>query len=228
MNRKLLADLDRYFRDKTEPTAQEKELMEALEREKPSFCIVYIDRLAVKCCNFRGDRLSDNDMDKIAKKVSRLYCSTSRSGDISKACEEFGLKKNPGCPICGNPSIYDSRKKTYHCESCSQEWGDSYTLVEFPEDVSYFEENDVGYPSFESEDNGARYVSEYDYIAHFKKPPAPNWHFKPLRWPESQPHLFPDKPDESVDALCEPIGDEKGIADFGEQAVWVPLCNIKN
>ena len=33
-----------------------------------------------------------------------------------------------------------------------------YVLVEFPDDASYFEENDIGYSSFESEDNGARYV----------------------------------------------------------------------
>ena len=33
---------------------------------------------------------------------------------------------------------------------------DLYVLVEFPDDTSYFEENDIGYPSFNSEDNGAR------------------------------------------------------------------------
>jgi hypothetical protein len=96
-----------------------------------------------------------------------------------------------------------------------------YVLVEFPEDNSFFEENDIGYPSFNSEDNGARYVPEYDYIRHFQKDPAPNSCFRPLRWPESQPYLFPDEPNES-------ISDEKGLADFGEQAVWVPLCNLKN
>lgn len=99
-----------------------------------------------------------------------------------------------------------------------------YVLVEFPEDSSYFEENNIGYPSFKSEDNGARYVSLHDYTAHFKKSPAPNRYFKPLCWPESQPYLFPDTPNDSIMALCEAIDDEKGIADFDEQAVWVPLC----
>ena len=81
-----------------------------------------------------------------------------------------------------------------------------YVLVEFPEDSSYFEENDIGYPSFNSEDNGARYVPQRNYIDHFKKDPEPN---------------------DQVDTLNEPISDEKGLADFGEQAVWVPFCNIK-
>ena len=102
-----------------------------------------------------------------------------------------------------------------------------YVLVEFPEDSSYFEENGIGYPSFNSEDNGARYVPQRNYIDHFKKDPEPNNCFRPFRWPESQSYLFPDEPNDQVDTLNEPISDEKGLADFGEQAVWVPFCNIK-
>ena len=63
-------------------------------------------------------------------------------------------------------------------------------------------------------------MPEYDYIRHFQKDPTGNAYYKPLRWPESQPN-------ESIDALNEPVQDEKGIADFGEQAVWVPLCHLK-
>lgn len=108
---------------------------------------------------------------------------------------------------------------------------DRYVLVEFPADATYFEENGIGYPSFESRDNGARYVPEYEYIAHFKKNPPTNAYFKPVQWPESQPYLFPDEPDDAtgaVDTLNEPIDDEKGRADFGEQAVWVPFCNLES
>ena len=98
-------------------------------------------------------------------------------------------------------------------------------VVEFPDDTAYFEENDFVYPSFQSKDNGARYVPEYDYIRYFQKGPAANVCYKPLRWPESQPYLFSD---ESTDTLNEPINDKKGIMDFGYQAVWVPLCNIES
>lgn len=51
--------------------------------------------------------------------------------------------------------------------------------------------------------------------------------YKPLRWPESQPYLFPDELDDAADAVNEPISNDKGLADFGEQAVWVPLCKIR-
>lgn len=104
---------------------------------------------------------------------------------------------------------------------------DLYVQTEFPDDVSYFEDNDIGYPSFESEDNGARYVPYEEYVRYYGKKPQANACYKPLRWPESQPYLFPDEPNESIDALNESINDEKGIADFGEQAVWVPLCKIR-
>ena len=107
-------------------------------------------------------------------------------------------------------------------------YDDLYVLVEFPDDASYFEENNIGYPSFKSKDNGARYVPEYEYIAYFKKNPLAGDCFKPVQWPESQPYLFPDEPDETVGALCEAIDDEKGRTDFGEQAVWVPLCMLKS
>jgi hypothetical protein len=95
--------------------------------------------------------------------------------------------------------------------------------VQFPEDGSYFENNEIGYPCFNSEDNIARYVKEYDYIRHFKKDPEPNSFFKPVQWPESQQFLE----GVSVNTLCEPImEDEKGLKDFGSSAIWVPLCML--
>jgi hypothetical protein len=103
---------------------------------------------------------------------------------------------------------------------------EKYVLVEFPEDTAFFEENDIGYPCFNSEDNGARYVSEEDYIKHFGHKPQPNTCFKPVRWPESQNYMGNEN---SVSALCELIiADEKALKDFGPSAVWIPLCLINN
>jgi hypothetical protein len=100
-----------------------------------------------------------------------------------------------------------------------------YVLVEFPEDASYFEEDEIGYPCFNSEDNGARYVPEEAYIEHFGYEPQPNSYFQPVRWPQSQE--FMGNNDDSIAALCEPIiADEKAPADFGSAAIWVPLCLI--
>lgn len=44
-----------------------------------------------------------------------------------------------------------------------------YVQVKFPDNTSYFEDNDIGYPSFESEDNGARYVPYEEYVRHYGK-----------------------------------------------------------
>nr|DAL26582.1 MAG TPA_asm: ribosome, girodazole, girolline, antibiotic complex, 50S [Caudoviricetes sp.] len=221
MNRQFLADLDQYFQAKAELTKQEKELMVALEREKPHFCIVYIDRISIKCSNFRDDILSDNDMDQIANIVARLYCNSGRFCDLDKACEEFGLKKNPSCPICGNTSIYDSRKKTYQCESCNQKWSDTYTLVENPEETDRLPD-DLGYPSGEARNSNARYIPEYEYIRIFKKAPEANSYFEPVCWPESQKFIPDEDSNDSILALNELINDEKGLEDFGANAVWVP------
>jgi hypothetical protein len=102
---------------------------------------------------------------------------------------------------------------------------EKYVLVEFPEDASYFEENGIGYPCFNSEDNGARYVSETEYIRHFGSEPQPSTCFQPVKWPQSQEFL--GSGDDSITALCEPVvADEKALADFGSSAIWVPLCLI--
>lgn len=93
-----------------------------------------------------------------------------------------------------------------------------YILVEFPEDSGRFDNDDIGYPCFNSEDNGARYVHEYDYRNHFGKCPTPGSRFKILRWPESQNYLY------NANDRCEVImADEKSLAEFGSSAIWVPV-----
>jgi hypothetical protein len=102
----------------------------------------------------------------------------------------------------------------------------NYVLVEFPEDTIHFESNGIGYPCFNSKDNGARYVPEEEYVKHFRCKPRIDTCFKPVRWPESQQYMGDEE--NPIDALCEPvIADEKTLADFGSLAVWVPLCLIK-
>ena len=230
MANQFLEALDKYFQTKTASTDQEKELIAQLKKETGTFMIAFIDRDTLIRNGYDADGLSDDDMDEIADMIGNSYCGSSKfDNDIIEACEQYGVAKAQTCPRCE----FDSAAKEpsgqhYRCRRCGCIWSTDYVLVEFPDDTSYFEDNGIGYPSFGSEDNGARYVPEYDYIRHFQKPPAGNAYYKPLCWPESQPYLFPDEPNESVDALNEPISDEKGIADFGEQAVWVPLCHLRN
>lgn len=97
-----------------------------------------------------------------------------------------------------------------------------YVLVEYPEDTGYFEENEIGYPSFESEDNGARFVPEDDYIRVFCKEPDPAQLYKPVCWPESQDLME----DPKYESYTEFIESGKAFDDFGPSAFWVPLCYL--
>ena len=228
MLQQLLDDLRGYFEAKSSLTTQEQELWDRLKKADYPILGLQDDDLAQKGFDFR--RITDEQMRQLAQQMTADYCKEGYWERLENTADELQLPRYPRCPACGhNGVVFDETREMMLCEICDQTWHEHlYVLVEFPDDATYFEENDIGYPSFESEDNGARYVSEYDYIQRFEQDPPANAYFKPMQWPESQPHLFPDEPNESTDALCEAINDEKGRADFGEQAVWVPLCNLKN
>jgi hypothetical protein len=98
-----------------------------------------------------------------------------------------------------------------------------YVLVGFPEDSSYFEDNDIGYPSYGSDDNGARYVPEEDYIKVFGHKPDEAMLYKIVQWPESQELME----DEGFEEYSEGVFDEKGLNDFICPAYWVPISKAK-
>ncbi|WP_443639636.1 hypothetical protein [Alistipes shahii] len=228
MLQQLLDDLRGYFEAKSSLTTQEQELWNRLKKADYPILDLQDDDLAQKGFDFR--RITDEQMRQLARQMTADYCKEDYWERLENTADELQLPRYPRCPACGhNGVVLDETKGVMHCEICDQTWHeDLYVLAEFPDDTTYFEENDIGYPSFGSEDNGARYVPEYDYIQQFEQDPPANAYFKPMQWPESQPYLFLDEPHESTDALCEPINDEKGRADFGKQAVWVPMCNLKN
>lgn len=228
MVQQLLDDLRGYFEAKSSLTTQEQELWDRLKKADYPILGLQDGDLAQKGFDFR--RITDEQMRQLAQQMTADYCKEDYWERLENTADELQLPRYPRCPACGhNGVVLDETKGVMHCEICDQTWHeDLYVLAEFPDDTTYFEENDIGYPSFESKDNGARYVTEYDYIQQFEQDPPANAYFKPIQWPESQPYLFPDEPNESTDALCEPINDEKGRADFGKQAVWVPMCNLKN
>lgn len=204
--------------------------------KEDSFPILVLQKSDLAQIGFDARSVTDKQMQQLARNIAEDYCQSETSAgqnfwkELEAMAENLHLPRHSRCPACGHHrTIFDAMTGVLRCECCDTEWHEElYVLVEFPEDASFFEKNDIGYPSFGSRDNGARYVSEYDYIAHFQTDPAENTFYKPLRWPYSQPYLFPDEPNESIDALNEPINDKKGIEDFGGQAVWVPLCNLKN
>lgn len=229
MVQQLLDDLRGYFEAKSPLTKQEQELLNRLNEGYFPITSIHRNDLAAKGFDVRD--ITDGDMKRLAGRMASDYCNQLFWSSLEILAEDgMQFPRLPACPQCSSPNVeVNAERGTYHCAQCDRTWyEDLYVLVEFPDDATYFEENDIGYPSFGSEDNGARYVPEYDYIQQFKQDPPANAYFKPMQWPESQPHLFPDEPNESTDALCEAINDEKGRADFGEQAVWVPRCNHKS
>lgn len=83
----------------------------------------------------------------------------------------------------------------------------------------------AGYPSLDTCNGTARYLAEEDYTTRFGREAPPNRCYTPVGWPESQRYMGSTTPEKTtIQALCEPIVDTKGLADFGDGACWVPLC----
>lgn len=227
MVQQILDDLRTYFEAKTTITPEEQALLQRLKDD--FFPITSVSREDLQAYGFDIRSVTDGQMRRLAQKMANDYCEQLFWSSMEIIAEGLEFPRYPECPVCASRHVcLDWQKGTFRCESCRQEWYEYlYVLVEFPDDTSFFEEECIGYPSFGSSDNGARYVSEYDYIARFKKRPELDRCFKPLRWPESQLYLFPNEPNDALYSLSEPIQDECGIEDFGENAVWVPLCNLK-
>jgi hypothetical protein len=220
MNRTLLEELIKYFSEIKNPDDEEKQLLMQLESEKPYFKITSVSREDLKQAGFDVSEVSDADMYTLARKMADDYCEQLFWTSLGILAEDYlyiPKDRNRLCPLCEEKSInYDIERNIYRCEECETEWFDTYVLVEYPEDTDHFEEKSIGYPCFNSEDNGACYVPEYDYIKHYRKRPSKEKYFNPVSWPESQEYM--DNPE------CEAIiADEKGLEDFGPCAYWVPL-----
>ena len=110
---------------------------------------------------------------------------------------------------------YDINDGLYHCGDCSMVWDDGlFVKTEFPEDASCFEEEGIGFPCWNSEDNGARYVPVWEYIRKFGKSPDPEKCYRAICWPDSQEYIGNEE--------CELIQDEEALEKFGSSAYWVP------
>lgn len=227
MVQQILDDMRAYLGAKPSPTPQEQALLQQLN--KGFFPITSVSRDDLKACGFDTRFITDEQMCELAKRMAADYCEQLFWSSLKIIAEGLECRLYSECPCCGSRHVQtNEQSRIISCEDCRLEWLEHlYVLVEFPEDASYFEERGIGYPSFESKDNGAMYVPEYDYITYFKKYPEPNRYFKPIRWPESQPYLFPDETNDALDSLIEPIKDEWGIEDFDVDAVWVPVCMLK-
>jgi hypothetical protein len=192
MRRELLECLHGYFSKIENPGETENRLLEQLTVELSSFHISSVHRDDLLDAGFNPTGVTDEDMQLLANRLSESYL-------------EFGF--GDALYITADQYLKVPRIDEGH-----------YVLVEFPENDTYFEDKEIGYPCFNSEDNGARYVPIMKYVKRCGKYPAAGLIYKPLPWPESQNYL--DHPDPRCEVV---MADEKTMADFGSSAVWVPV-----
>lgn len=216
----ILDEVKAYFDAKENPTEEERRLQKRLSGGY--FPITSVHREDLQGAGFDVEEISDDDMKELARKMANDYCEQLFWESMETIAEIlcFPRKKVPACPKCSSGDISPGTDGVWHCNECGQRWdGRLYVLVEFPEDATSFEEGGTGYPSWDSGDNGARYVPEEEYIREFGKSPEPEKCYRAVCWPDSQKYLGKEE--------YELVQDEDGMRDFGTSACWVPLSLIK-
>lgn len=234
MNRELIEDLHQYFEQKNDRTGEEINFFNRLTEELPYFQITAINRDDLAQRGFDVSKVDDADMRELARKMESDYCTQLfwESMEII-AAEGLEIPKHI-CPKCGKgANRYDPSDRSCDCCSCDNSWKLTeptrrFVLVEYPEDSKFYADCEVGYDSYSSEDNGAMFIPEHFYIAHTGTEPDANKIHIPVTWPDSQEYFELQYEKESIFELCEPIEHGKAFGDFGSQAIWVPLCLIKN
>lgn len=231
MNKELIEDLHQYFEQKTNTTTEEEYLLARVKGELPYFPISSICRGDLENKGFDVSGVTDSQMKELADKLGNCYHEQLFWISMEIIAEDLGIHRYI-CPKCGKKAnLYSSSEQIFCCQSCENIWKKeeptgNYVLVEFPEDPSFFKEHELGYLSFNREDNGAIYVPEHIYRSHFGKEPQANSLYRPIQWSESQEYF--DLAPEAA-ALCEPIeADAKSLEVFGSLSIWVPLCLISN
>ena len=75
--------------------------------------------------------------------------------------------------------------------------------------------------------NGARYIPERIYVAHFDKAPKIKQIYQPIAWPESQEYLEWEHTAKKKFVRCEYINPADTELGLGSNALWVPQSLIK-
>lgn len=233
MDRNLIEDLHKYFEEKEDLTPDERVFLIQLKDELPNFQMISISREHLAALGFKAEDVDDCDMKTLASKLADDYCTQMFDISLDIIADEGLEIPKHRCPKCWKgASKYDSYNKKFSCHhSCNHEWmltepTGRYVLVEFPEDPSVFNDNEIGYDCYNSDDNGARYVPEHLYEAHLEKDPNPKKLMKPICWPESQLYLDLEHSSPSKFEQCELVHGCEQIEEFGDNAIWVPLSII--
>ena len=187
----LFKQLREYFSAKKNPTEEETDFLKRLSEGYFPITSVHRDDLQAK--GFDIDKITDAHMEELADKMSDDYCEQLfwDSMEIIADCMGLPRKEIPRCPKCQSEAVkYDISDGLYHCGSCR-------------------------FLCWESEDNGARYVPEKEYIRMFGKSPNPEKCYRAICWPDSQEYIGKEE--------CELIQDKEALEEFGSSAYWVPV-----
>lgn len=216
-----------YFSGITNPTEEEAGILRKVTDSLEYFDMPGIYRGDLKGHGFDISAITDEVMEEVADRLDRTWRENILYIDLPIIAEIMNIPFLPAseCPNCKkNKRIYNSDSARFECLHCGfeaeVELTDLYVLVQYPEDAGYFEENNIGYPSYKSEDNGARYVSQDHYLKFFVKEPGAAQLYKPVCWPEIQEL----QEDPEFETYSEIISDETGLEDFGPSAYWIPRC----
>lgn len=229
MNYQLKKQLYQYFSAYENPTDQEKEFVRQITESLEWFDMPGINRNDLKSYGYNISEIPDNVIEDITDRLDSAWRENTLYIDLPIIADAVDAPKRSTakCPEClKDKMVFNIESMRLECLHCGKEIDVSednlYVLVEFPDDTSYFQEKSIGYPSYESQDNRARYVLYNDYVEHFKKEPQDNQYYKPVRYPESQ--KFMDDP--KFDGYSEAIEEQKGVDDFGCAAYWIPVCYL--
>lgn len=230
MKRNLLEDLHNYFKQKENKTQEEEMFLSNLKEELPYFTITRLHRDDLTSRGFDAEEVDDCTMEEIADKMGRTYQENGYWSDLDIiAADRVGKFK---CPKCWRGArSYDTYDEKLSC-LCGHEWSKTedtgrYVLIEFPEDSSFFNDNEIGFDCYNSDDNGARYIPEHLYIAHFDKKPKAKQIYIPIGWPESQAYLEWEHTDPDKFTRCEYINPADTVLELGCNALFVPNLLIK-
>ena len=216
MNR-ILEAVRAYFNAIENPTDEEKRIQALLA--EGFFPITSVCRDDLRARHFDADKATDEQMQELARRMADDYCEQLFWDSMEILAENIGIPKRKVdfCPKCESELIYfDVTTGRNRCSNCGQEWdNNTYAMVEFPDDGTYFEQEEIGFPVFEREDNGARLVPEYEYMLQYGRTPDREKCFRAVEWPESQPFIGNEE--------CMLINDDEGLELFGSSAYWVPV-----
>lgn len=230
MERNLLEKLHQYFEQKEERTHEEEMLYTELQGRLPCFPVTHVSRDDLEGQGFDTTNVDDYTMERIASKMSDAYCDNGYWIDLDIIAECNDVPKYR-CPKCWSGAAENNDGHCY-CSKCSNEWDlekptGRYVLVDTPKESSFFETNEIGFESYSSDDNGARYVPEHIYKAHFDVEPEAKQVYMPIGWPESQIYLEWQHTEPEMFEKCEYINPADTVLNLGNDALFVPLTLIK-